>query len=440
MTVVALPWGKEQTLNIQLPQGWDYRGAITPAAVRPVPDLQAELRRSLQKPIQHTPFENMDLSNKRIAVVVDDLSRPTPAAQIFPSVLAELRRAGALSEKITVVISLGTHRPMTPSEIKRRLGSIDMSGCLIVNHDCRDKSMLKEVGKTSGGTGVVLNRHLCEAELVVMIGTIEPHLLAGFGGGLKNIVPGCAGLATIASTHLGVEACSRFDCAGKSSVECLTRKDIEEAANLLATDYFLVNTVLTPEGAAAGVFCGHPVEAFRQGCALAAEIYGAPVSQQADVLLLSSHPMDTDLRQGTKTLANALAAARSDALLVAFLRCRHGIGDMAIPEKYLSLDETRLLAGRLGTEVFVAEREKSTGKPMDLDDKYMQQFLCEIARRHRVLVFTPNLPPETGERLGYFELFADLDKLMKRAKSLKPEGSILSSPMGGICYPVLEKR
>ncbi|MFX4262147.1 nickel-dependent lactate racemase [Pelotomaculum propionicicum] len=438
MSIVRLPWGKEQTLNIQLLPGWVYKGSITPTAVPAIPDLQAALLKALKNPVRHSPFENMDLSSKRIAVVVDDLSRPTPAAQIFPPVLAELQRAGARNENISVVISLGTHRPMTPAETNMRLGNIDMGGCLVVNHDCRDSSMLKEVGTSSGGTRVILNKHLCEADLAVMIGTIEPHLLAGFGGGLKNIVPGCAGLATIASTHLRVEASRRFDCAGKGSGECLTRRDIEEAAKLLSTDYFIVNTVLNPDGTAAGVFCGHPGEAFREGCALAAAIYGSPVSDKADILLINSHPMDTDLRQGTKCLANALAAARSDALLVAFLRCRHGIGDMAVPEKYLSLDETRLLAGRLGTEDFVAEREKSTGAPMDLDEKYMQQFLCEIARRHRVLVYAPDLPPDTGERLGYFELFSDMRKLMKRAEGLKPQGSVLSSPMGGICYPVLK--
>jgi nickel-dependent lactate racemase len=435
-----MPWGKERSLNIQLPPGWNYRGAITPTAVPAIPDLQDTLGKAMKSPIRHTALEYMDLSSKRVAVVVDDLSRPTPAAQIFPSVLAELHRAGTRKEQISVVISLGTHRPMTPAEINYRLGGIEMSGYSVVNHDCRDKKMLVSLGRTSGGTEVILNRHLCEADLVVMIGTIEPHLLAGFGGGLKNIVPGCAGLATVASTHLRVGAGRRFDCAGKSSGECPTRSDIEEAANLLDTDYFLVNTVLTPEGATAGVFCGDPADAFREGCRLAAEIYGSPVSGQADILLLSSHPMDTDLRQGTKTLANALAAASDDALLVAFLRCRHGIGDMAVPEKYFSVTETRLHACRLGTEGFVEEREKSTGTPMDLDEKYMQQYLCEIARRHQVLVYAPDLPPDTGERLGYFELFSDMQKLIDRAESLKPAGSVLSSPMGGICYPVLMNK
>lgn len=435
MALVKLPWGKERSVTVNLPSGWNYKGDILPGSFIAATDLSAALQKALENPAGHIPLSKMNLSSRRIAVVVDDLSRPTPVPEIFPTVLAELEKAGARTSQVTVIISLGTHRVMSRAEISGRLG-IDPKGCRIVNHDCRDEKMLVSLGKTSGGTEVLLNRYLCAADLVLLIGTIEPHLLAGFGGGLKNVVPGCAGLTTIAATHLKVAASSRFDCVGLSADCCQTRLDLEEGAKLLAADYFLFNTVLTPDGAAAGIFCGDPIEAYRAGCRLAVEIYGAPVPEQADILLLSSHPMDTDLRQGTKCLANALRAARGKALLIAFLRCSRSVGDMAIPEKYLSLAETRLLAGRLGAEVFVEEREKSTGAPMDLDEKYMQQFLCEIARRHHVLVYAPDLPPDTGERLGYFELFADLRKLMDRAASLKPEGSVLSSPMGGICYPV----
>jgi nickel-dependent lactate racemase len=419
-----------------LPSGWHYKGDILPESFIGATDMSAALQKALASPTGHIPLSQINLSSRRIAVVIDDFSRPTPVPEIFPAVLAELEKAGAQTSQITLIISLGTHRAMSRAEISGRLG-IDPKGCRIVNHDCRDEDMLVSLGKTSGGTEVLLNRYLCEADLVLLIGTIEPHLLAGFGGGLKNVVPGCAGLKTIAATHLKVAADSRFECVGLGADRCQTRRDLEEGAMLLGTDYFLVNTVLTPGGAVAGIFCGDPMEAHRAGCRLAAGIYGAPVPGQADILLLSSHPMDTDLRQGTKCLANALRAARKEALLVAFLRCSYGVGDMAIPEKFLSLAETRQRAGQLGTEVFVEEREKSTGAPMDLDDKYMRQFLCEIARRHHVLVYAPDLPPDTGERLGYFELFADERKLMDRAKRLKPEGTVLSSPMGGICYPVL---
>ncbi|HOV79298.1 MAG TPA: nickel-dependent lactate racemase [Bacillota bacterium] len=432
---VALPWGGERTLSIPLPPGWNYMGAILPAAVPPVGDFPAALKKALANPAGKAGLDKMNLSSSRVAVVVDDFSRPTPVPQIFPEVLAGLLRAGARAGQITVVMSLGTHRPMTGEEITGRLGRVNIEGCRVVNHDCRDAGMLTRVGRTAGGTEVVLNRYLCEADLVVLIGTIEPHPLTGFGGGLKNVVPGCAGLETIASTHLRVEARRRFGCTGLDAAHCPTRRDIEEGAMLLDTDYFLVNTVLTPEGEVAGVFCGDPVEAHRKGCQLAAKIYGAPVEEKADILLLGSHPMDTDLRQGVKCLANALGAAREGALMIGFLRCRTGVGDMIIPKKYLSADETRLLARRIGTEAFVKEREKTAGIPTDMDDRYMQQFLCEIARRHRVLVYSPDLPPDTGERLGYFELFSDLSGLMERAAKLAPEGTVLSSPLGGICYP-----
>lgn len=426
-------------MKIPLPPEWNYEGAIMPAGAPALDDALAALKEGLNHPIRHAGLREMGLSAKRIAVVVDDLTRPTPVSLLFPAVVEELVRAGARASEITVVLSLGTHRPMTEDEIAGRLGRVRTGAFKVVNHNCRDDSMLVSLGKTAGGTEVTVNRHLCEADLVVLVGTIEPHLLAGFGGGLKNVIPGCAGLATIASTHLRVEASRRYECAGKEGENCATRRDIEDGAKLLPVDYFLVNTVLTPDGEVAGIFCGDPVAAHRRGCALAARIYGAPLRKKADVLLLNSYPMDSDLRQATKCLANALPAARDDALLIGFLRCKHGAGDMVLPPRFRPLDETRRLARELGADGLVALREKAAGRSMDMDERYMNEFFGEMARRHLVLIYGPDLPPGVGELLGTFELFSDVDSLMARAGELKPSAeTVISSPMGGVCYPILD--
>ena len=44
-------------------------------------------------------------------------------------------------------------------------------------------------------------RRVAEAALVIAVGVVEPHLYAGFSGGVKAVAIGCAGEATIAWTH-----------------------------------------------------------------------------------------------------------------------------------------------------------------------------------------------------------------------------------------------
>ncbi|MGE5543123.1 MAG: nickel-dependent lactate racemase [Bacillota bacterium] len=437
---VSLPWGKDSTIRVEMPSSWEYMGEITPGHTAGLADPREGLLRAMASPVGCGALRSMSLAGKRITVVVDDSSRPTPVHLIFPLLLDELLYAGARKDAITVVVATGTHRPMSTEEIGARLGMsppFESGGISLANHNARDRGNLVCLGRTAGGMEVWLNRHVAEADLTVLVGTIEPHLMAGFGGGLKNVVPGCAGMATIAATHLEVQGPERCANVGRIGEEVAVRLGLEEAALKAPTRYFLINTVLNLRGEIAGVFCGDPVQAHRKGCGLAAAIYGAPVKGKADVLLVSSHPMDWDLRQATKCLANALGALKDDGILVAFMRCINGVGDMVIPEAYLPPETMRLFAVKCGTRDIVDLRERVTGWPADPDDKYMAQFLCEVFRRHRTLVYAPDIPGDTGERLGTFELYSSIDRLVARVAGLAPaSASVMTMPLGGVCYPI----
>jgi nickel-dependent lactate racemase len=95
-------------------------------------------------------------------------------------------------------------------------------------HNAHDLHQLVQLGQTSRGTPVLLNRLLLEADLIVCLGALEPHLLLGFGGGLKMIIPGCAGAETVGRNHLqGVDA-EHFDYVGVPGQESPMRLDLEE--------------------------------------------------------------------------------------------------------------------------------------------------------------------------------------------------------------------
>jgi len=47
----------------------------------------------------------------KVALIVDDTSRPTPVETLLPPVLAELERAGMVIKDLTLVPALGVHRP-----------------------------------------------------------------------------------------------------------------------------------------------------------------------------------------------------------------------------------------------------------------------------------------------------------------------------------------
>ena len=53
----------------------------------------------------------------------------------------------------------------------------------------------------SGAGKTTISEVVAQSEVKITLGSVIPHDAAGFGGGAKLIVPGVAGIATIAYTH-----------------------------------------------------------------------------------------------------------------------------------------------------------------------------------------------------------------------------------------------
>jgi nickel-dependent lactate racemase len=197
---IKLPWGKETTA-LNLPGDWQIEAILEPAKVPVVNDASGEVTRSLKNPIGSQRISELARKGMKVALVIDDDSRPTPVGVIAPAVIGELKAAGVGLSDITVVPALGVHRPMQDDEIIKRLGPVARDGIKWENHNCDEPDKLSYLGTTKRGTPVVLNRTVAQADLVISIGCIEPHIIASFGGGYKNLVPGVAGRQTIAHNH-----------------------------------------------------------------------------------------------------------------------------------------------------------------------------------------------------------------------------------------------
>ena len=230
MASVQLPFGKT-SLNIALPQ-WINKGVLSPVRLSGVISVAKECRRQLREEITGARGTGLLLLFTP-CVVIDDATRPTPVNEIFPSLLEVLIERGFDPSNLTVLVACGTHAPMSRDMICRRLGVEEDTGLRIINHNCFDEKALFNLGASPSGMRVSFNRQLEEADGVVLVGTIEPHIMAGFGGGLKNLLPGCAGLETIMDTHLMGSASERFGNIGLFRSECPVRARIDEGALML---------------------------------------------------------------------------------------------------------------------------------------------------------------------------------------------------------------
>ncbi len=430
---LQLPWGNE-IISLPLPENWQVKGILEPSALPACADAHAEVLQALSQP-QGTPsLANLVRPGMKMAIVIDDGSRPTPVGQILPAVIAELDAAGVRRADIALVPALGVHRPMTQVEIARRAGT-PLDGIQIVTHDCDDLGQMRFLGATSYGTPVWINRTIVEADLVISIGCIEPHLIASFGGGYKNIIPGLAGRGTIAHNHTLNCSPGTFNMVGQPIEHNPMRLDLEEGALMLGKKVWMINAVLNYCREIVRVVAGCPILAHREGVEVSARLNGVRIPASADVVITDSHPMDQDLRQGVKALANTIRAVKPGGVLITLVHAEEGMGVFGLANRKFPLSRGAL---KIVAPLLVKLVPRIKLKGMGEEDRFFLYFALQAMIRARLIMYAPTIPPEKQANLPFAEFMPTVEQAVQAAQSKFPAGAdVLVFPYGGITYPDL---
>jgi nickel-dependent lactate racemase len=433
MKIVKIPF-ENADIALPVPDGWEILDTVRPVPHAKVAHLEGSLEDALDHPIgSKMPLRDRDLGMRRIVLCVDDISRPTPTAQFFGPLLNYLLAHGAQRKNMLVLFGLGVHRDMMPEEARMKLGDADLRGIPWRNHSCSDERNLKYLGTTSRGTYVSLNRHLTEADLIIPVGAIEPHLLLGFSGGCKMLMPGLASSRTIGENHMQGVSPERYNYVGMP--ESPMRLDLEEGAGMLGKEIFIVNVVMNESLEICAFFAGDAVKAHREGAKFSRSLTERPVAHQADVVIVASNPMNADLRQSMKCIGNVQESVRPGGLIIGLIECRHGIGDVTVPPKSLPNGLLRFILNLIGRERvlgFVDSFRKDAG----IEERFLSHFAAQLARRNKINVYSRKLPADTGKKLGIFVQFGTVEKMMHAARLWAPKHArVLIYPYGGATYP-----
>jgi nickel-dependent lactate racemase len=326
---IEMPYGAE-TLRAEIPWG-RVLGTLDIAPAEAVADVAAGTRAALARPIGAcAPLREIVKSGERVVIVVSDSFRTTRMEQVLPTLLETLAECGARDEDITFLFSTGTHRGPTPEEAEKILGAAVYARFRdrAITHDAADTANLVDLGTTSRGTPVKINRLAVECDRLIVTGTVVLHYFGGFGGGRKSIVPGIAGVDTIAANH------SKNLHATENALDPAVRigvmdgnpvaEDMLEAARLVKTD-FMINTVLNRDNAIAGIFAGELGAAHRAAAAFAHGLYCVPCPEQADIVVASAGSAKNYL-QSHKALFNAHQALKPGGRIVFVARAPEGLG------------------------------------------------------------------------------------------------------------------
>ena len=318
---IRVPYG-ESTVSAVLAHGFAVDVIELPetsAAIDPI----AEVRRALADPIGDFDWSRHQKVGS-VAIAVNDKTRPVPHRHLLPPLMDRLADLGIPDRAVTFYVAVGGHPPMDPSEFPAILPQDVLSRYRVVSHDSERDDDLTFLGDTSRGTPVWINRGYVEADLKIVVGTIEPHQFVGFSGGVKSAAIGLAGLATINENHtMMAHPDSRIGTyAGNPA-----RQDVEEIGRLIGIDLAL-NAILDQRREIVQALAGDPVAVMEAGAPLARRLCQVAV-QQTYRLVISSpggHPKDINVYQSQKAVASAARIVRPGGTVILAAACPEGAG------------------------------------------------------------------------------------------------------------------
>ena len=412
-TTVSLPVEENQVI-----------GVIEGNEIEPIKDIRGALLGALDAPIDSLPLSDVASKASSIVIVVSDMTRYWMRQDIIVPLIVEylVDKCGKSYSDLEIVIATGTHVGGSEEDLRTLVTSDIFDKVKTVNHDCRAEDLVY-LGTTSYGTPVKINKDAAEADLVICLGAATYHVMAGFGGGRKSILPGISGLETVKHNHAYSLAPDKFITNPEIGNGVLDgnplNEDMLEAAAMMR-NLFMITLVTDAEFRLASIFAGHWRTSWERACDDVRRIYTVPIKEKADVVITScgGFPKDESLYQGTKAVDNVISALKDGGTLILLLEGRNGGGS---PDYFDWIGP--LVDGSFEKEL----RDNFTV------GGYIFFLNCEQASRFNILMYS-SIPAETVKPMG-IKAYDDLDKLMADADL---EGkSIYVIPTGSTVLPAV---
>jgi nickel-dependent lactate racemase len=292
MKTVSVPWAMwyGDKFDMTFPDTWD----VTVVNMKGGPDIGDEgIGAAFANPIGSPPLREIARGRRDAAILIDDLTRPTPTYRTLPYILEELAAAGIGDDKVKIVCAIASHRSMTRQDFIKKIGLELVDRLHVINHNAQDN--LEFYGNSSQGIPIWVNREFARADVKIAAGMITPR--GGFfGGGAKLLLPGACGWHTIYLNH------SYCDPG-------LFREHIEEVGRMVGLE-FIANPLLNIEGGIMAMVTGNPEKAFQHGVQIGKELYGTEIPEGMDIAIFNSWPKDTEGTQASMGLTPLRGTSR----------------------------------------------------------------------------------------------------------------------------------
>jgi lactate racemase len=286
-TLPQLAWHGVKGMDIVLPKDWQAQvcnmAGYNKPALKP-----SEIKKTIAAPLGMPPLKQYAKGKKEVVILFDDMSRVTRAAEIVPHVLAELKAAGIKDKQIRFICAGGSHGALNRTDFVKKLGEDVLRRFPVYNHHPFVNSVY--AGTTTSGIKLSFNAEVMKCDLKIGIGSIVPHIMAGFGGGSKIVLPGVASYETILALHSLRQSRGNSDdkIPGMGAIDNNPRRqDIDEAAEICGLD-MKIDAIVNTWGETAELYAGAPREEYAAALKSARVHYLTPQARDMDVVVVNS--------------------------------------------------------------------------------------------------------------------------------------------------------
>jgi nickel-dependent lactate racemase len=297
------------------------------------------IKKAVSNPIGMKPLREYARGKKEVVILFDDMARVTRVAEIVPPLLAELAAAGIKDRQIRFICACGCHGALDRADFVKKLGEDVLKRFPVYNHNPFNNCIY--AGTTTGGTRIGINAEVMKCDLKIGIGSVVPHIMAGFGGGSKIVLPGVAAYETVLALHsprnTGAGGGDFKDTvSGMGAIDDNPRRrDIDEAAAIAGLD-MIINAVVNGWGETVALFAGSPKPAYAAALKEAQTHYLTPQAKDKDIVIANTF---------------AKASEAISGLLIAFPSVKKSGGDVVLIANAPEGQATHYLMGSFGNSI-----------------------------------------------------------------------------------------
>ncbi len=390
-----------------------------------VADVDASIRQALLQPFGSPPLPQLARGKQKVCILICDITRPVPNGDLLPPLIDMLLQEGLTRENILILVATGLHRPNEGEELRELIGSDEIFRTFrIENHFARDREAHIDLGFTSQGIPIGIDRRFYDADLRIVTGLVEPHFMAGYSGGRKVVAPGVAYQDTILKFHTAriLEHPKAVSCVMQGNP--LHEAQIEIIRKI--GDIYALNVAIDDKRRLGTVTFGAIEESHLQAVAFMKQYAEVDIDRTFKTIVTSAggYPLDKTYYQTVKGMVGPMDILAPGGTIIIASECSEGMGS---PE-FVAAQE---MLCRHGSGKFM---EILNSRSEALIDEWQTEMLLKPLRKGSIRLFTEALA-ETDRTQLFVDQIADLQQAILDSVTEQNDPEIAVIPEGPYVVP-----